>query len=66
LQEEILENILKVYLRDTEKSYILQANGEYIPRLSLVDENTPLFNSQNWLLTERSSTGNNYPIMTDK
>jgi polyphosphate kinase len=66
LQEEILENILKVYLRDTEKSYILQADGEYTPRLSLADENTPLFNSQNWLLTERSSTGNSYPILTDK
>jgi polyphosphate kinase len=66
LQEEILENILKVYLRDTEKSSVLQANGEYIPSLSLADENTPLFNSQNWLLTERSSTGNSYPIMTDK
>jgi polyphosphate kinase len=30
----------QVYLRDTEKSYILQADGSYIPRSSLVDENT--------------------------
>ena len=66
LQEEILENILNVYLRDTEKSYLLQSDGSYIPRSSLIDDDTPLFNSQEWLLNERGSTGNSYPVMTDK
>ncbi|MFO7539954.1 MAG: polyphosphate kinase 1, partial [Chloroflexota bacterium] len=66
LQEEILENILQIYLRDTEKSYILQADGSYIPRISLVDENTPLFNSQEWLLKKRGATGQSYPVLTDK
>ena len=66
LQTEILDNILNVYLRDTEKACLLQADGQYIPRLSLLDENTPLFNSQEWLLHKRSATGQSYPVLTDK
>jgi hypothetical protein len=48
-----LENVLKVYLKDTAKAYVLQANGEYIPRYTLVDDGVPLFNSQSWLMENR-------------
>ena len=48
--ENILENVLKIYLKDTAKAHILQANGEYIPRSTLVEEGTPLFNSQLWFM----------------
>lgn len=66
LQQEILDNILHIYLRDTEKAYVLQSDGAYLPRYTLVDETEPLFNSQQWLLNKRTSTGNSYPILTDK
>jgi polyphosphate kinase len=50
LRDDILEYVLKIYLQDTAKAYVLQANGEYIPRYTLVDDGVPLFNSQTWLM----------------
>ncbi|MEZ4644732.1 MAG: polyphosphate kinase 1 [Chloroflexota bacterium] len=50
MRQHILTNILDVYLRDTAKAYILQGDGAYIPRSTLVPEGEPLFNSQEWLL----------------
>jgi polyphosphate kinase len=55
LRREIVENILAVYLRDTEKAHILQADGSYTPAAeSLADGESP-FNSQNWFLYERAT-----------
>ncbi len=50
LLQNVLENVLEIYLQDTEKAHVLQANGEYIPRSSLVEEGEPLFNSQRWFM----------------
>jgi polyphosphate kinase len=55
LRQEIVENILEVYLRDTEKAHILQADGSYIPAAELLPEGEPLFNSQNWFLYDRAT-----------
>jgi polyphosphate kinase len=50
LRRDVVENLLAVSLRDTEKSHILQADGRYVPRRYLIDSDTPLFNSQEWFL----------------
>lgn len=50
LQQEVVENILAVCLRDTAKSHILQSDGTYIPRRFLLDGDGPLFDSQAWFL----------------
>jgi polyphosphate kinase len=49
-RRQIVEEILGVCLRDTAKSHVLQADGRYIPRRYLMDDNTPLFDSQAWFL----------------
>ncbi len=50
MRREIVEDILAICLRDTAKSHVLQADGRYIPRRYLVEDDTPLFNSQVWFL----------------
>jgi len=58
LRDEILENILNVQLRDTEKGYWLQSDGTYVPAVAKLRENgseAPLFNSQAWFLNGRTS-----------
>lgn len=50
LRQEVIERILKIYLSDTEKAYLLQSDGSYIPRSTLVGENDVLFSSQKWFL----------------
>lgn len=50
MRQHILINILEIYLRDTAKAYLLQGDGAYIPRATLVEDGEPLFNSQEWLL----------------
>ena len=58
LREEIVENILNVQLRDTEKGYWLQSDGTYVPAEVRLRENgseAPLFNSQSWFLNGRTS-----------
>jgi polyphosphate kinase len=56
LKQNILEHVLKVYLKDTAKAYVLQANGEYVPRHTLVEDGVPLFNSQTWLMKNKFPT----------
>ena len=56
LQEQILENILAVCLRDTAKSHILLSDGRYTPRRYLVNGDGPLFDSQEWLLNHSATT----------
>lgn len=50
LRQDIIENIIQVYLRDTRKGHWLQPDGRYISAASLVDDNKELFNSQLWLM----------------
>lgn len=52
MQNHIVENILAVQMRDTAKSHILQSDGRYIPRRFLLDGDGPLFNSQEWFLSQ--------------
>ena len=54
MQKDVINHILNVYLLDTAKSHILQADGSYIPRASLLDKDEPLFNSQLWFLHGRN------------
>ncbi len=53
LRKEILENILEVYLKDTEKGHILDADGTYKPAREGLDNQEELFSSQKWLLNGR-------------
>jgi polyphosphate kinase len=53
LQKEILENILEVYLQDTEKGYELRPDGSYERLQTRQDEGEDLFNSQDWFLNGR-------------
>jgi polyphosphate kinase len=53
LRKEILENILEVYLKDTEKGYILDGDGTYQPAKEGLDKQKESFNSQKWLLNGR-------------
>lgn len=50
LRQQLVENILNVYLQDTHKSYFLQADGRYVRRSSLLDDGEEPFNSQEWFL----------------
>lgn len=58
MRTAVVDDILEVYLRDTEKSYNLHADGEYLPRKSLLANSQSSFNSQLWLLHGR------YPTIT--
>jgi polyphosphate kinase len=53
LRQEILENILQVYLRDNNKSYDLLADGAYDRRELLGPEEALPFSSQEWFVHER-------------
>lgn len=56
MQQEIVEDILNVYMKDTAKGHLLQADGQYIPRKTLEAEATTLFNSQLWFLNGHKNT----------
>ena len=56
MRTAVVNDILEVYLEDTEKSYNLHADGKYIPRKSLLSESQSSFNSQAWLLHGRYPT----------
>ncbi|MCI0579308.1 MAG: polyphosphate kinase 1 [Chloroflexi bacterium] len=60
LQQEVVENILKVYLRDTARGYWLQGDGSYVPSATLLDDGNKPFNSQEWLLSGRGTL--QYPM----
>ncbi len=62
LRKNILEDVLQVYLRDTAKAYVLQGNGEYVPRRTLVEDGVPLFNSQSWLMKHRFPPNEKPPV----
>jgi polyphosphate kinase len=54
MQKDIINHILNVYLLDTAKAHILQADGTYIRRADLLEKDEPLFNSQLWFLNGRN------------
>jgi len=53
MRRYIVENILKVYLRDTEKGQILQSDGGYVTRATMLGEAEEAFDSQAWFLNGR-------------
>ncbi|UCC50350.1 MAG: polyphosphate kinase 1 [Anaerolineaceae bacterium] len=55
LRQQILDNVLQVYLQDTDKAYVLRGNGEYVARNTLVEDGIPLFNSQSWFMDPQPS-----------
>ena len=50
LRESILNDILQVYWRDTAKGHLLQPDGTYVQRSTLLEDNEQPFNSQEWFL----------------
>ena len=58
-KQEILDNILNIYLKDTAKGYWLASDGTYTPRSTTLDEGEEPFNSQVWLLNGRLSANDN-------
>lgn len=57
MRQHILQNILEPYLRDTAKSYALQADGTYIPKTNLLNPGGELFNSQAWFMEQHAKIG---------
>ena len=55
IQRYILEQVLQVHLKDTAKAYLLQSDGRYVKRASLLAKDTPLFDSQKWFLKNRNN-----------
>ncbi len=55
LRQEIVENILDVYLQDTERSHRLQADGSYHRNNLSIPESGETFNSQAWFLNGRET-----------
>ena len=55
LQKEIVENILDVYRKDTDKSYVLKPGGQYVPIAQEIPAEDELFNAQKWYLNERKT-----------
>ena len=57
MKQHIVNNILDIYLADTEKGHLLQSDGCYISRTTLLEEGEESLNSQQWFL-------NNHPQIT--
>jgi polyphosphate kinase len=55
LRQDIIDNIVSAYLKDTVKGHWLQADGRYIEADSSEDETKPLFNSQEWFMNGRDN-----------
>ena len=53
LRQEIIQHVLHIYLQDTHKAYGLGADGRYTPLATLKEEGVPLFNAQEWYLSQR-------------
>jgi polyphosphate kinase len=54
LRQEIYENVLQVYLKDTAKGHLLQPDGSYVHAQTMIDDDSEeLFSSQEWLLNGR-------------
>lgn len=53
LQQEIVQNILNIYLQDTAKSYLLKPGGQYVPISQEIPAEEEIFNAQKWYLRNR-------------
>jgi polyphosphate kinase len=53
LNQEIIENVLDVYWRDTSKGNLLQPDGKYLRVVDLIEDGNEPFNSQDYLLDGR-------------
>jgi len=53
LREEIVENVLEVYLKDSMNGHILQADGTYVSVKDGLKNQEESFSSQDWLLNGR-------------
>lgn len=56
--------ILNIYLHDSAKSHLLQPDGHYIPRSTMLAEGEEAFNAQLWLLNGRRQN-EELPFSTD-
>jgi len=55
LRREILENVLYVYLKDTQQGHVLEADGTYKALIDKLDSPDQLFSIQEWLLDGRTT-----------
>ncbi|MFQ5436619.1 MAG: polyphosphate kinase 1, partial [Anaerolineae bacterium] len=62
MRQSIVDNILQVYLSDTEKGHLLQPDGRYLPRQSVLEDGQKPFNSQKWFLNGRAP----HPLAQEK
>jgi polyphosphate kinase len=53
LKQEIIENVLDVYWKDTSKGNLLQPDGNYLRAVDLIEDGNTPFNSQDYLLNGR-------------
>ncbi len=53
LKQEIIENVLEIYQKDTSKSYQLGPDGKYSKVADQIEDGTELFSSQDYLLNGR-------------
>jgi polyphosphate kinase len=53
IRQDLVDDVLAVYLKDTKKGHVLQADGRYVPRSSMLDALEEPFNSQTWFLNGR-------------
>jgi len=53
LKQEIIENVLDVYLKDTSKGNLLQPDGHYLRVVDLIEDGNEPFSSQDYLLNGR-------------
>ena len=66
LKQEIIENVLDVYWKDTSKSNILQPDGKYIKVVDLIEDGIEPFNSQDYLLNGRVTLQQPVELAADK
>lgn len=52
---DVVENVLDVQLKDTARAHLLQSDGTYQTPSELVEEGERPFNSQEWLLQNRTN-----------
>jgi polyphosphate kinase len=53
LREEIIVNVLNIYLKDSDRGYSLDAEGNYSRIDQSLSKNEEPFNSQDWFLNGR-------------
>ena len=55
LRDNLLDQLLRIQLQDTEQAHVLQSDGNYTPISSTVEEGEEVFNSQKWFMASRQS-----------